>query len=75
MATFEEAKQVKRNHSATLLKQPGVCGVDVQTDAEGEAVIYVHVDTNAADVLARIPTQLEGIPVKCLHTGPFRKQA
>ena len=75
MATFDEAKKIKRKHSETLLKQPGICGVDVQTDAAGEAVICIHVDTNDAKLLANIPTQLDGIAVKSLHTGPFRKQA
>lgn len=75
MATFEEAKQVKHKHSAALLRQRGICGVDVQTDAAGGAVICVHLDSNEAAVLKAVPKQLEGIPVKCLQTGPFQKQS
>jgi len=75
MATFEEAKQIKRKYSTALLKQPGICGVDVQTEADGAAVICIHVDNDEANFLASIPTQLDGIAVKCFHTGPFRKQA
>lgn len=74
MGTFEEAKRIKRKHSATLLKQPGICGLDVQTNAAGEAIICIHVDTKDAEILARIPTNLDGITVKRLHTGPFQKQ-
>ena len=74
MATFDEAKAVKRKHSANLLQQAGICGVDVQTNHAGQSSICIHVDTNDATVLASIPKELEGIPVNCLRTGPFRKQ-
>ena len=71
MATFEEAKQVKRKHSPRLLK---TCGVDVQTDPAGQGLICLHLDTRNPASEKGIPTSLEGIPVKILHTGPFEKQ-
>jgi hypothetical protein len=71
MATIEEANEIKRKHSLDLLKKPGVCGVDVQADAQGKGVIHIHLDPNLA---SKMPTQLDGVPVKCEFTGPFRKQ-
>ena len=73
MASFEEAKLVKRRHSSALLQKPGVCGVDIQTNSAGEATIHVHLDPQVADS-KEIPDDLDGIPVKCEFTGPFKKQ-
>ena len=74
MATFEELLAVKRRHSPTLLRQTGVCGLDVETDKEGKAVIAVHLDTNDPLVLKQLPSELEGHPLKFVQTGPIRKQ-
>ena len=74
MATFEQAKQVKRKYSEQLLQCDGVCGLDVQLEKSGEAAINVHVDRNHVSVQKTLPKELDGVPVKCLMTGPFRKQ-
>ena len=75
MATFEQLLAVKRRHSPTLMRQAGVCGLDVETDRQGQAVIAVHVDTDDPEILKQLPNQLEGHPIKIVHTGPIRKQA
>jgi hypothetical protein len=75
MATFEDAKQVKRRHSDQLLKKPGVCGIDVQTDSQGHGLIFIHIDANNNTVESELPPTLEGVPVKVLRTGPFEKQS
>lgn len=74
MATFEEAKQIKRKHSARLLKTPGVCGVDVQSDAQGQGFICIHLDAQCAAAEAELAKDLDGVPVKLFYTGPFEKQ-
>lgn len=74
VATFEEAKQVKRKHSLRLLKTPGVCGVDVQSDAQGQGFICIHLDAEGAAAEAELAQDLDGVPVKLLYTGPFEKQ-
>lgn len=75
MATFDEAQQVKRKHSPRLLKTPGVCGVDVQSDAQGQGLICIHLDAEKPAAKAELPTDLDGVPVKLLYTGPFEKQS
>ena len=74
MATFDELKAVKRRHAAELLRTEGVSGVDIDEDAAGEPIIAVHLESNDPEVRARLPHDLEGHPLKFIHTGPIRKQ-
>jgi len=73
MATEEEVREVKRRHSAELLRQPGVCGVGVEKDEAGNFTIAVHLDSDDPEVRARLPQQIEGYPLKFVLSGPFRK--
>ena len=74
MATFDEIRDLKRRHSAQLLKKPGVCGVDIDTGEAGDSVLTIHLDTADPAVRQQLPDQLEGFPIRYVHTGPFRKQ-
>ena len=74
MATFEELKKVKRRHAAELLKQNGVCGVDIEQNAPGGPISTVHLDTKDPAVKQQLPRELEGFPLKFVQTGPIRKQ-
>ena len=74
MATFDEIKALKKRHSAALLTKRGVCGVDVHTDADGQAILTVHLDTDDQVVRQQLPSELEGYPLRFVHTGPFRKE-
>lgn len=74
MATFEELKAVKRRNSSDLLRRPGVCGVDIDKDSNGEFVLAVHLDTNDESVRRSMPAHIEGHPVKYIVSGPFEKQ-
>lgn len=74
MATLNEIRAIKRKHAARLLQHEGVCGVDIETDAGGESVLALHVDTDNTKVLSDLPTELDGVPLKLVHSGPFRKQ-
>ena len=60
MATFEQLLAVKRRHSPKLLQQEGVCGLDVETNKDGQAVIAVHLDTSDPKILKQLPNELEG---------------
>lgn len=75
MATFDELRQVKRKYSATLLRQPGVAGVDINVKKSGEAALTVHLDTRDPEVKKSLPSDLDGHPVEYVYTGPIRKQA
>jgi hypothetical protein len=74
MASVDELKTVKRKYSAHLLRQPGVCGVDIDVEHSGEAKLTVHLDTRDPSVRASLPPDLDGHPVKYVYTGPIRKQ-
>ncbi len=75
MSSDKEIREVKRRHSAELLRLPGVCGVGVAKGASGDLVIAVHLDTDDPQVAARLPKEIEGYAVETIHSGPFHKQA
>jgi hypothetical protein len=71
MLNQDEVREVKRRHSAELLRQPGVSGVGVEKDEAGNYVLTIHVvaDDGAE---SRLPAAIEGCPVKIVRSGPFR---
>jgi len=73
MASEEEVTRVKDRHSLKLLDQPGVSGVGVEQDDTGGFVLTIHLDTDDPDVRKRLPNQIDGYPVKFVHSGPFYK--
>jgi len=73
MTPEEKAEEVKDRYSLQLLSQPGISGVGVEQDEAGRYVLMVHLDTNDPAVKQRLPTEIEGYPVKWVHSGPFRK--
>jgi hypothetical protein len=73
MQSEQQARDIKRRHSAELLGQPGVCGVGVERDAAGRYVIAVHLKSNDPKLSSRFPAEIEGYPVKLVHSGPFHK--
>lgn len=74
MPTFEEIRTLKKKYSPDLLKKPGVCGLDIDTDDAGQAVLTVHLDNADPAVRKRLPDQLEGYPLRYVYTGPISKQ-
>jgi hypothetical protein len=52
---------------------PGVVGVGVEREANGQFVLMVHVDTDDPGVLSRLPDQVEGYPVRVIRTGRYEK--
>jgi hypothetical protein len=74
MATIEELKNVKRRHSADLRRLPGICGVDIDEDAAGDAVLTVYLDTDDPETIRSLPSSVEGHPIKYVQGGPFEKQ-
>ena len=73
IATEQEIREVKRRHSARLLGQPGVSGVGIEKDGTGEYVLAVHLDSDNPEVGKDLPAEIEGVPVKYVRSGPFRK--
>jgi hypothetical protein len=73
MKTEQEVREIKRRHSARLLGLPGVCGVGVEKDDNGAFVLALHLDSDAPEITAKLPTEIESCPVKWHRSGPFRK--
>jgi hypothetical protein len=73
MASEAEVRDIKRRHAPLLLNQPGVSGVGVEKDDQGDYVLTIHLDTDDPQVRRRLPDQIEGCKVKFIESGPFRK--
>jgi hypothetical protein len=74
MKSEEEVRAIKRRHSARLLQEPGVSGVGVERDDKtGQYVLALHLDSDDPALRKRLPAEIEGCPVKFIHSGPFRK--
>jgi len=56
-----------------LLRLPGVCGVGVAKGKDGRLVIALHLNTDDAEIISRLPKEVEGHPVEMVHSGPFKK--
>jgi hypothetical protein len=63
---------VKQRHSARLLSLPGVSGVGIEKDG-GDYVLAVHLDTDSPESEKELPAEIDGVPVKYVRSGPFRK--
>ena len=74
MATERQVKAVKRRHSAHLLRMEGVSGVGVERDDAQSYVLAVHLENDAAAERLRLPETLDGVPVRTIITGRYRKQ-
>ena len=75
MSSEGEIREVKRRHSAELLRLPGVCGVGVEKNRRGEFILRLHLDTDDPKIAEQLPREIEGYAVESVHSGPFRKQA
>ncbi len=73
MTPENNIRAVKRRHSRHLLSQPGVCGLDIETGADGRPMFTIHLDSDDPAVRERLPKQIEGYPVKLVESGPFQK--
>ena len=72
MANSDSISQVKRRHSADILKIPGVSGIGVEGDENGNDVLAIYVGANTPEITEQLPTVIEGYPVKVVNTGTFR---
>jgi hypothetical protein len=73
MASLEEVRELKRRHSARLLQVPGISGVGIEKDEAGDYVLVIHLDAATPEGIAEVPDRIEGVPVRVVRSGPFRK--
>ena len=74
MTSEQQVGEIKRKHSARLLREPGVCGVGVERDENGEFVLAIHLDAAQPQAGSTIPDSLDGCVVRKHFDGPFTKQ-
>jgi hypothetical protein len=75
MATEEEIRALKRQYSARLLSHPGVAGVGVEREEDGDYFLAIHLTSNDPAVRRELPAELDRHAVKYLVSGQFRKQS
>ena len=68
--TEEQARAIKERHSPALLKMRGVYGVGLQLDEAGNQKLVVMADATVER--AKLPTEIEGLPVSLEQTGAFK---
>ena len=65
-------EEVLKEHTSGLMAIPGVVGT-AQGLCDEEPSIRVFVVESSAELLSRIPPDIEGYPVEVQETGEFRK--
>ena len=48
-------------------------GVGIEKDDKGEYVLAVHLDDENPEMGEELPVEIDGVPVKYIRSGPFRK--
>jgi hypothetical protein len=72
-ASFEVVRAVKDRHQQELLDLDDVAGTAIgRGDNPGQAAMLVLVKKDTAEIRAKIPAQIEGVPVKIIESGEFR---
>jgi hypothetical protein len=66
------ARDVAARHSDRIFALPDVVGHGVGADDNGDAVIEIYVKTKGRQGAGRHPSDIEGVPVKVIETGPIR---
>jgi len=67
-----KARDVAARHSNQIFALPDVVGHGVGTDENGDAVIEIYVKTKGRQGAGGHPSDLEGVPVRVIETGPIR---
>lgn len=50
-----------------------MAGVGIEKDEAGEYVLAIHLDASAAKNEKELPNEIDGVPVRYIRSGPFRK--
>lgn len=67
-------QDVKRKYEAQLLAERHVVSVGIGRSEDGETVIVVGIERDLPEVRARLPSQLEGYPVRTQVVGQIKAQ-
>jgi hypothetical protein len=67
-----KAKDVATRHSNRIFALPDVVGHGIGADEHGDAVIEIYVKTKGRQGAGGHPSDIEGVPVSVIETGPIR---
>lgn len=67
-------QEVKAKHTSRLLALPGVVSVGIGRDASGHEAIVIGLDGPRPETQTRLPTQLDGHPVRVEIIGTVKAQ-
>ena len=74
MATKEQVERLKRLHSRSLMRMPGVSGVGIERDDGEDAYsLVVHLADDDEKTRAAVEKAVAGQPVRIVKSGRFRK--
>lgn len=68
-----DIRAVKRKYSSELMEREGVEGLGIERDEAGSEILVLHVSTSDPGVLASLPRELGGHPVRIVQSGTYRK--
>jgi hypothetical protein len=74
-AQVRRAQEVLAAHEARLMEIPGVVGVGVGMTEQGDRAaiqVFVNVVATGGRVPEVLPQQLEGVPVRVIHTDAIK---
>lgn len=75
MTTEEEIHDLKRRHAPLLMARPEVTGVGVERDEAGSYVLAVHLTSDDPALLATMPREIEGHPIRYTGSGTYTRLA
>lgn len=70
---LSQVQKAKQSLVKRLVAEPGFVGAGVSTGVSGEFVIIVLVEESTSPVLAKVPKEWQGIPVRTEVGGTPRK--
>jgi len=74
MSTLDNLQAIKNKHSSTILKIPGVVGLDIDLDDPQRPAFIAYLDTQDPRASSSLPDELDGVPVRTMYLGPVEKQ-
>jgi hypothetical protein len=75
LTTEEEISDLKRRHAPLLMARPEVTGVGVERDEAGSYVLAVHLTSDDPALLATMPSEIEGHPIRYSGSGTYTRLA
>jgi hypothetical protein len=70
--TDDHVREVKRQLSQRFLGQPGISGVGIERDEDGQPLIVIHVSSSDPSITQQIPDEFDGVRIRTIHSGPFQ---